>query len=100
METLDIAFVSKFIAPQYRKFVIDSLTKIFKTAIINDKKLKMDVAIILDSLIRKEFSDNFKLNQLMERIDISKYQNEMKRIIYCEFEDELGERTEKYLNWR
>ena len=59
-EALDMAFVSKFIDAQHRQFVIDSLTKSFKNAIIKDKKLKMDVAVILDVMISKHVKSEAK----------------------------------------
>ena len=92
MEALDMAFVSKFIDPQYKKFVIDSLTKSFNSAIIHDKKLKMDVAIILNAMITKNYSSKAKQDELRERINMREYESEMEKIIYEEFGEELSEK--------
>ena len=91
-EALDMAFVSKFIDAQHRHFVIDSLTKSFKGAIIPDKKLKMDVAIILDAMISKHIKSEAKQEKLRERINMRKYENEMEKIIYEEYGDKLYEK--------
>lgn len=95
MEALDMAFVSKFIAPQHKEFIIDSMTKSFKAAIISDEKLKMDVAIILDAMITKQFSSKTKQNELKERINMREYKNEMEKIIYEGFGDELYEKDKE-----
>ena len=91
-EALDMAFVSKFIDAKHSQFIIDSLTKSFKDAIIPDKKLKMDVAIILDAMISKHIKSEAKQEKLRERINMRKYENEMEKIIYEEYGDKLYEK--------
>ena len=87
-----MAFVSKFIDAKHSPFIIDSLTKSFKDAIIPDKKLKMDVAIILDAMISKHIKSETKQKELRERINMRKYENEMEKIIYEEYGDKLYEK--------
>jgi hypothetical protein len=91
-EALDMAFVSKFIAPQHRQFVIDSMTKSFENAIIKDKKLKLDVAVILDAMISKHIPSETKQKELRERINMREYRDEMEKIIYEEYGDKLYEK--------
>ena len=51
MEAMDMAFIAKFIAGQYREYVVESIAGIFKDAIIEDWQLKMDVAVIINAMI-------------------------------------------------
>jgi hypothetical protein len=91
-EALDIAFISKFIDAPHRQLVIDSMTESFQDAIIKDEKLKMDVAVILDAMISKHIPSEVKQEELRERINMRQYRDEMQKIIYEEFGDELHEK--------
>ena len=62
MEALDIAFISKFISREYASYILESLAEIFEETIIDDLRLKMDVAIIFGGMILKQIQDIEKQN--------------------------------------
>ena len=94
MEALDIAFIAKFISKKHAPFIVESLAKNFKNAIITDKKLKIDVAVILSSMVIKHVTGE-KQERLLEMIDLKYYETEMDRIIYEEYGDKLDKKDEE-----
>ena len=94
-ESLDIAFIAKFIAKEHAKEVTESLARIFNDAIIPDMKLRIDVAIIFGGMILRHFPDRKTQDRLLEMIHMREYENEMEKIIYEEFGDTLSERDRK-----
>ena len=89
MEAMDMAFIAKFIAGQYREYVVESIAGIFKDAIIEDWQLKMDVAVIINAMIIKTFESETKQKELGEMIGMPKYKTEMQKIVYEEYGEEL-----------
>ena len=91
-EALDIAFIPKFISTEDAPFVTESLARIFKDVIIQDRELKRDVALILGTMVLKHVKD--KTNELMEEIGMEEYVDEIKEIVYSEFGEELDKKDE------
>lgn len=91
-EALDMAFVCKFIDKKDIEYVIENITSIFEDAKIKDRKLKMDVAVIIEAMIVKHIKSEVKQNELKEMINMREYENEMQKIIYEEFGDELNQK--------
>ena len=89
MESLDIAFVCKFISKEYAPYVIETLSSIYKEAIIEDKLLKMDVGVILGGMILKHITNPNKQNRLLEMIDMRHIENEIDKLVYDEYGDIL-----------
>lgn len=94
MEALDMAFVCKFIAPQHKEFVIDHMTKSFEASIIKDKRLRMDVAVIINAMIVKHVSSEAKQKEFKERINMRQYENEIQKIVYEEYGAEIRKELE------
>ena len=88
IEALDIAFIPKFIAKENASFVTESLSKAFKSAIINDEKLKLDVGVLLGAMIIKHI-DGEKQIELMEEIGMKQFENRIKIIAREEYSEEL-----------
>ena len=86
---MDMAFITKFIADENKQFVIENITAVFDDAIIENVKLKRDVAIIINAMIMKTFTSETKQEELRGRIGMKEYENEMERIVYEEYGDEL-----------
>lgn len=93
-ETLDIAFVAKFISKEYGQFITESLAKSFKHAKLNDEIPKRDIGVLLGAMILKHFDDDEKIDELMEEIDMKQINDEIKIIAREEFADEF-EKIEK-----
>ena len=68
---------------------------LFNNAVIPDRKLKIDVAVILGAMIKKHFPDEKTQNRLLEKINMKEYESEMEKIIYEEFGDALYEKDEE-----
>lgn len=92
MEALDIAFVCKFISKKYALEVIETLSYAFKKAIIRNNRLKMDVGVILGAMIQKRIENTNTQNRLFRVIDMKTFENEIQRLVYDEFGDELEEK--------
>jgi hypothetical protein len=88
-ESLDIAFVPKFISKENGRFVTESLAKLFKFAKISTEILKRDIGVLLGAMILKHFDGEEKINELMEEINMKQIENEIKIIARDEFKDEL-----------
>lgn len=87
-ESLDIAFVSKFIYKEYGQYVTQSLAKLFKFAKIADKKLKRDVCVILGAQIVKHFENSEKTIELMEEIGMKQIEDEIRIIAREEYKED------------
>lgn len=90
-ETLDIAFVPKFISKENGKFITESLSKAFKHAKIHETIVKRDIGVLLGAMILKHFDEAKKINELMEEIGMKQIENEIKIIAREEFKEELEE---------
>ena len=90
-ETLDIAFVPKFISKEKGKFITESLSKAFKYAKIHETIVKRDIGVLLGAMILKHFDNTDKINELMEDIGMKQIENEIKIIAREEFKEELEE---------
>ncbi len=93
-ETLDIAFVAKFISKEYGQFITESLAKSFRYAKLNEEIPKRDIGVLLGAMILKHFDDNKKIDELMEVIDMKQINEEIRIITREEFADEF-EKIEK-----
>lgn len=89
MEALDIAFIPKFISKENAPYIIDSLTSAFKAAIIEDKKLKMDIGIILGGMVLKHIKNKNRQIKLLERINMKQLKTDIEKLVQDEFGDEL-----------
>ena len=89
MESLDMAFICKFISKEYAPYVTETLANIYKDAIINDKLLKMDVGVILGGMILKNIENIHKQNKLLEMINMRHIESELDKIVYDEYGDKL-----------
>lgn len=88
-ESMDIAFVPKFISKEDGKFVTESLAKAFKYAIINESIPKIDIAVLLGAMILKHFDEDKKINELMEEINMKQIRDEIKILAREEYKDEF-----------
>lgn len=95
MEALDIAFISKFISREYASYILESLAEIFEETIIDDLRLKMDVAIIFGGMILKQIQDIEKQNKLLEMINMRQYETDMEELVYDEYGDILNEKDKE-----
>ena len=95
MEALDIAFISKFISREYAPYILESLAEIFEETIIDDLRLKMDVAIIFGGMILKQIQDIEKQNKLLEMINMRQYETDMEELVYDEYGDILNEKDKE-----
>lgn len=93
-ESLDIAFVAKFISKEHSKFITESLAKSFKYAKITDEIPRRDIGALLGAMILKHFDDDEKINELMEDINMKQINDEIRIIAREEYKDEL-EKIEK-----
>ena len=89
MEALDIAFIPKFISKENTQHVIKSLTKIYNNSKIDDKKLKLDIGVILGGMILKHFKNRNEQEKLLERINMRQIKTDIEKLVYDEFGDEL-----------
>lgn len=94
-EAMDIAFVSKFISKEYAPQVVETMSKLFNDAIINDKLLKIDVGVILGGMILKNILDEDKQNKLLGMINMKHIKSEIEKIVYDEFGDELDAKDDE-----
>lgn len=94
-ETLDIAFVSKFISKKHILQVIETLIKVFNNAIIDDKVLKMDVGVILGAMILKHVNNIKKQNKLLRNLNMGQFESELHELVYDEFGDVLDKKDEE-----
>lgn len=62
MEAMDICFISKFISKKSSIEVIETLSYVFKDAIIADGVLRRDVGVVLGAMILKRV-ENLKLQE-------------------------------------
>ena len=90
-ETLDMAFIPKFISKENGKFITESLSKAFKHAKIHETIMKRDIGVLLGAMVLKHFDDAKKINELMEEIGMKQIENEIKIIAREEFKEELEE---------
>lgn len=88
-EALDIGFVCKFISKKHAPQVIEALCHAFKDAIIPDRHLRMDVGVILGAMILKNIEQTNTKNRLLKVIDMKTFENEIQKLVYDEFGDEL-----------
>lgn len=88
-EALDIAFVSKFISKKDASEAIETLSYAFKNAKINDKLLKTDVGVILGAMIVKRIEYIDIQNKLLKVIGMEAFKNDIQKLVYDEFGDEL-----------
>ena len=95
-ETLDIAFIPKFISKENGQIVTETLAKLFKHAKTNETILKRDIGVLLGAMILKHFDHADKINELMEEIGMKQIENELKIIAREEYKEELGEMEQKY----
>ena len=95
MEALDIAFISKFISKENAPQVIETLTKVFKHAKIEDKLLKMDVGVILGGMILKHYEGIEKQTKLMGMINMRHIEREIDKLVYDEYGDILDKKDEE-----
>lgn len=94
-EAMDIAFVSKFISKEYAPQVVETMSKLFNDAIINDRLLKIDVGVILGGMILKNILDEDKQNKLLGMINMKHIKSEIEKIVYDEFGDELDAKDDE-----
>ena len=94
-ETLDIAFVSKFISKKHILQVIETLIKVFNNAIIDDKVLKMDVGVILGAMVLKHVDNIKKQNKLLRNLNMGQFESELHELVYDEFGDVLDKKDEE-----
>ncbi|MBQ6447003.1 MAG: hypothetical protein IJJ10_06005 [Bacillus sp. (in: Bacteria)] len=92
---MDIAFISKFISREYAPYILESLAEIFEETIIDDLRLKMDVAIIFGGMILKQIQDIEKQNKLLEMINMRQYETDMEELVYDEYGDILNEKDKE-----
>lgn len=64
-ETLDMAFVCKFIPKQHAPKLIETIANVFEDAIIDDRVLKIDIGIIIGGMILKHIKDPIKQKKLL-----------------------------------
>ncbi|WP_405274425.1 hypothetical protein, partial [Methanobrevibacter sp.] len=88
-ESLDIAFIPKFISKENGQYVTESLAKAFKSVKLNKKILKRDIGVLLGAMILKHFEDEEKINELMEDINMKQIENEIKIIAREEYKEEF-----------
>lgn len=88
-DSLDIAFIPKFISKENGQFVTESLAKAFKNAKLNEEILKRDIGVLLGAMILKHFDDVEKINELMEEIGMEQIENEIKIIALEEYKEEF-----------
>ena len=100
MEALDIAFVSKFVSREYAPKVVQSLTKAFKKAIIEDKRLKMDVGVILGAMVLKHIKNIRLQNKLLGDVNMGEYEDELHDIVYDEYGDLLDKKDEEISEYK
>ena len=93
-EALDIAFIPKFISAKDAPFVTQTLARMFKNAIIPDKELKRDVAVILGAMVLKHVKSKTAQNELMGAIDMKQYVDEIEEIMYSKYGETLEKRDE------
>ena len=95
MEALDIAFISRFVSKKHAPYVVTSLSKIYRDAIIEDKILKMDIGVILSGMIMKYIKSSAKQKNLMKLINMKHIMTDLERIVYDEFGEELSKKDEE-----
>lgn len=95
MEALDIAFISKFVSSDDASKVVESLTRVFEHAKIEDKLLKIDIGVILGGMILKHFEDVEKQDKLLGRINMRHIEKEIDKLVYDEYGDILDKKDEE-----
>ena len=76
-------------------YILESLAEIFEETIIDDLRLKMDVAIIFGGMILKQIQDIEKQNKLLEMINMRQYETDMEELVYDEYGDILNEKDKE-----
>ena len=71
--------------------LINSLADLFGDVIIEDLKLKVDVAVILSGMILKHISDVDEQIKLLEMVDMRQYIDIMEELVYDKYGDQLKE---------
>lgn len=94
-ESLDMAFICKFISKKHALHVIESIAKTYKDALIEDKRLKVDVGAIIGGMIKKYIENPDKQKELLEEIDMEHIKSEMEKILYDEFGDQLNAKDQE-----
>ena len=69
--------------------LINSLADLFGDVIIEDLKLKVDVAVILSGMILKHISDVDEQIKLLEMVDMRQYIDIMEELVYDKYGDQL-----------
>ena len=69
--------------------LINSLADLFGDALIEDLKLKVDVAVILSGMILKHISDVDEQIKLLEMVDMRQYIDIMEELVYDKYGDQL-----------
>ncbi len=95
IESLDMAFVCKFILKKHAPAVIESIAKIYKHALIEDEILRVDVGVIIGGMIKKHVKNPYKQKELLEAIDMEHIKSEMEKLLYDEFGDQLTAKDEE-----
>ncbi len=97
-EALDMAFIAKFISKEYSYHVVKTLSANFQNAIIPDRKLKIDVGVILGAMILKHVENENEQDKLMEKINMKQIEKEIHKIVYDEYGDVLNEKDKEIAN--
>lgn len=89
MEAMDICFISKFISNKHSLEVIKALSYVFRDALIADGVLRRDVGVVLAAMVLKRVGDSKIQERLLMVIGMKKFDNEIQRLVYDEFGEEL-----------
>ena len=94
-ESLQIAFIPKYISKKYAENVTRSLAKLFDNAKIPDKELKRDIAVILAIMVLTNIADETEQIKLMEEMNMDVYRDDMQEIVYSVYGEELGKKDQE-----
>ncbi|WP_298521321.1 hypothetical protein [uncultured Methanobrevibacter sp.] len=94
-EALSIAFIPKYISKERAPSICETLASIFEDAIIPDKALKRDVAVILMTMILKHVNGTEKQNKLIEMMNMKEYEDEIDEIVNDKYGDELSKKDQE-----
>ena len=87
IESLDIAFISKYIPKNEAEDMIKSSVYIFNNAIIENIRLKLEVRAVLGAMIHKNIKDPKEHNKLMEEINMGEIGTTIDELIEEETEE-------------
>lgn len=93
-DALSIAFIPKYISKERAPNICESLAIVFEDAIIPDKSLKRDVAVILVTMILKHVKGTKKQKELIEMINMKQYEDEIDEIVNDKYGDQLSKKDE------